>query len=240
MREQVILTVFIIAVAFRAEPEFQFGIAVACPPADRTFMLGNPGRRLFYCPPVSCLPFHRMQIRDLMPHECEEKDRKIQQRHDDRDLCPKIADEKAVGEEGHIQIGKPFDLDRYQEHEQQLHVRVQECKSQEQGHIDVVGIHQINLSGDEICDKRSDDGKDNPCKIINIKSEGAPGTFERLSQHIVKIQRKDKKDNTAVGCLDQKGYQPPYLSAQDHLRIQAQIVIIDLRIDDLSDQADDV
>ena len=42
MCEQMILAIFIVTVTFGAEPEFQIRVVQLRPPADGTFMLGNP------------------------------------------------------------------------------------------------------------------------------------------------------------------------------------------------------
>ena len=233
-----VLTILVIAVALGTEPEFKLRIGNTGASAHGAAMSGDGGIRLVHGLPVSSLPAVSDGMRPT--HKTEEENDKIQQRHDDGDLGSDIAHDKLIGKKRHVQISQPLDLHRDQEHEQKLHVGIDEGKGQEQGHVDVVGIQQINVAGHKISDKSADDGKDHAGEIIDIKPEGTPGVFQILPQHIIQIKGKNEKDEACIGRLDQKGEKTPHLPAQDHRRIQAEIVHIERWICQLDKESDNI
>ena len=79
MAEQMLLTIFIVAVAFRAEPKFQLGIGLIRPAADGAFMLCHR-RTPVHLPLVLVLPLHLLRAADNPVSRSEEEYNKIKQR----------------------------------------------------------------------------------------------------------------------------------------------------------------
>ena len=163
MVEKMILAIFIVPIASGAETEFKIRICLAVSSAYSAAMFGNhPGRTGPGCICGLLLPLllsvYSAGIHSVS-HKSEEEQQEIQDRQRNGNLRPKVADEEGIEKESNVQIRQPFNLNRNQEHQKKFYIRINKGKGQEQGHVDVVCVKQIDLSGHEIGNKSTYDRK---------------------------------------------------------------------------------
>ena len=77
VRKQMILAIFVVAVAFRTETELQARIVLFRPAADRTFMFGNPGGSMSLLFEIMS-PFHLLRRHVDMVSAGQEEYNKIE------------------------------------------------------------------------------------------------------------------------------------------------------------------
>ena len=75
-----------------------------------------------------------------------------------------------------------------------------------------------------------------PREKVQVKPEGPPGLFQGFSQHVIEIKGKNHEKIAGLGRLDDKGHHTPHLPPKDCRHIQAQILIIELRHEQLEHQ----
>ena len=140
MSKKMILTVFVIAVAFGTEAELQVIPVLLCPAAYGAFMLCHTRCHfgmdclLELLPPVY---FFRIDMA-VIPGGKKEHDKVQQGRDDHHPDGPDRCLYKIIDQVCNIQIRQPFDLHRNHKVQKKLHIRVTGCKSQENGQVDII------------------------------------------------------------------------------------------------------
>ena len=146
---QMMLTVFIISITFGAETEFQRGIILFGPAADRTFMFGDPGGGMCLLFEIMS-PFHLLRRHVDMVSAGQEEYNKIEEGRTDNKPGYHSSGEAFKHQHGSVNDPKPFHLDRDDKHKQNLHFR-KGCRiCQEYGHIDVVGTEGAKIYMDSV------------------------------------------------------------------------------------------
>ena len=135
MCEQMILAIFIIAVAFGAEAKFQMFSVLLCSSADRTFMLGYSRCHLRMDCFLKLLPSVNLSRSHMVVISgSKEENDKIQQGskngHAYWPCTVSRCTDKRICQIGNIQIRHPFDLHRNHKIKKYLHIRITGCKSQ--------------------------------------------------------------------------------------------------------------
>lgn len=149
MSIQMMLTILIISIALGAETEFQRGIILFRPAADRTFMFGDPrrGMRLLFefMPPLHLLWRHV----DMVSAGHEEYD-KIEEGRTDNKPGHYSSGKAFEHQNGAVNDPQPLHLNRDDKHKQYLHFR-KGCRiCQEDGHIDVVSTEGAKIYMDSV------------------------------------------------------------------------------------------
>src|SRR5699024_103146 len=236
MCKQMVLTVFIIAVAFGTETELQIRIVLLCTPADGTFMLGNAAGFRVYPASVHSLlkippPLHFLRPETAHTSSGKEEKYKIQERshngnchHPDSktDISHHI-----INDHNAIYPRHPFHTDRDHEKQKDLHIRITCRIGKKYRHTDIVSgkhiAHKINPSRDKICQKRRDHHKQKTGKNIQVIPECAPGAFQRRPNGVIKKQYGNCKphDISCTWRINHPCDQPPYLPLEYHCRLQA-------------------
>jgi hypothetical protein len=224
-----ILAVFIVAFAFAAVAEFQLRIRQFGPAADgaavqsasritvflpqRSGLCGAgravTGRRPGCFAPVldgslEVLPaFHLTRVDPVPVPRPQPQEQEIEKRCHDGDPDGEIALDRFDTEENRIDDTQVFDLDRNNEHEQDLHVRKCHGVGKEDRHVHVVGAEHRCIGGKEhirpvrrngapieqighahhqegACRRKQDAGKD-----IDIVAPGSPGALQRRSDTVI-------------------------------------------------------
>ena len=114
-------------------------------------------------------------------------------------------------EERSVDICKPLDFDRNNEHEKDLGIRIKRSKGEEHRKIDVVRSDACRLLGDKIDHHAVDDGEQNTGEDEYIKSRRAPLAFERAAYPVIKIE-KQQRPHARILRNEHKRDKAPYLS----------------------------
>ena len=111
VREQMVLAVFIIALAFRAETELQIIPILLRPPADGAFMFGN-ALRLAHLLPVNLFPANLMGRNPAVIPGAEKENQEIHDRgYNCHPPCP-VADDKHKYHPDRVDNPHPFRFKR--------------------------------------------------------------------------------------------------------------------------------
>ena len=145
VRVQMLLAVFVVSVPLGTETELHLRAVHLRPAADRAFMFGDaaaaPDIPFNLLPPVYLL---RIQVHHI-PGSKEENN-KIKQRRQNHKFGEKIPLYKGKCKHNRIDNAKPFNLNRYNEHQQHRHIRKSRRKGKENGHVNIIGadIHRTD------------------------------------------------------------------------------------------------
>lgn len=124
------------------------------------------------------------------------------------------------GKECRIDPGQPFYFHRQDEHEQNLHIRVENGEGEEHGHIDIA-------DGGDTKNQSINDIEDYPSKEEAVEPGGTPLPFQQRADPVIEISRqychKERcagdckiKDTEIAGNGDKnKGDEPPDLPPED-------------------------
>ncbi len=144
-----LVAVFIISVALRAEAELKLRVCKLCPAADSAFMLSDLILTAVYgvestahiviygffkgIPPVYLMG---RKTGDIFRTQVE--DQEIQERYNDNTLPVPGTLEELPEYQHSVKDGKILDLQGYEKIQHYLHIRIACRKGKEKGHIDVI------------------------------------------------------------------------------------------------------
>ena len=137
MGKQMILTIFIISIAFGTETELQIRIIQFCPSTNCTFVACDV-LRLLHLTVIGPLPVYFLWRYTAIIACTEEENQEIQNRCYDRNSATPAWNNHAVNDQCCIKTCHPFHFNRDNEPEHDSHIRITHCKCQENCHINVI------------------------------------------------------------------------------------------------------
>lgn len=224
--EDVVLTETVISCAAGAVTEFQIGMGGVRFAADRTFMAIAPLGFFFLLLADSRLKLDRL-VAGLVtaalsaPGQCihdgvPEEDEEVQQSYNGKQGEQGIGEQIAYhcdGEHGGINPGKPLDLNRDEEKQQELNVRIQHSECKKQGQIHIFCAGNVNVGAEyQTCENADKQGQSNAGKIVKVEFGSAPLPFQRCADHIVQIEEQRQPEHIALGVVtghEDESYEPP-------------------------------
>lgn len=138
----------------------------------------------------------------------------------DRDQRQQVEGERRhqhrVEEKRRVNVCKPFDLDRNNEHKKHLRVGEKGRKGEEHRQIDVICSYIYTLLCYEIDDKSVDDSQEYAAENKDVEPCGAPFSFKSAAYPVIKIE-KQQRPHAQILRDENKGDEPPDLSSHYEL-----------------------
>ena len=158
----------------------------------------------------------------------KEENNEVQHRRHNGDSCKQVSCNNGIQNHHSVHNPHPLHLDRNNEIEKHLHIRVGDRKGKEYTHVNVGNTEQTSHSGKDqrasVCqirsvhcvqgsiqDKCSDHRKQEPGKNVDIITESSPCTLQRISQRIIQHDHKHEKKQIFTRCDKNPAYDPPHL-----------------------------
>ena len=221
----VILTEAVIALTLGAVTELQLGMLPIRSDAYGTFVIVKV---CLLIPPDLCA--FPSEIDDIRAGALRQKAHKITAAEDDK--IDHGNDRKKICREGRckdpgdkqdsINNGEIFDLERNNEKQKHLHIRVERRKREEHTQIYILRRKIEIYAEKEVDHKAVNHRQQNAGEEIDGKLRCPPLAFQRCADQIIKIDR-DKGQKTAARRVHGVGDKPPDLPMQDRGGIEREI-----------------
>ena len=137
MGKQMILTIFIISIAFGAKTKFQIRIVQLCSPTNGTFVACDTFR-LLYLTVICPLPVYFLRWNTAIIARCKEENQEIQDRGNNGNSAAPTGNDHFINDQCRINTCHPLHLDRNDKIQHNPHIRITHRKCEENCHIDIV------------------------------------------------------------------------------------------------------
>ena len=142
-----------------------------------------------------------------------EEDQEIAKREQERNFARHRGKQPHDEQQDRIRRSDPFELDRDEEKQEDLEIRVEHRKCEKQRHIEVI---VRCVPGDTA----GNDVENDACEIEHIELERPPLAFEPCADHPVEIEGKHDEDRAVRRRQEHKRDDTPDLAGEDAFEVE--------------------